>query len=64
MTPMTESSALASSASGGCVESVSTGFHSTTGRPRGRATCCDCSATCASVSSPYRPWLPVTNQTV
>ena len=28
-----------------------------------RAIACECSATCSSVSGPYRCWLPVTNQT-
>ena len=66
-TPITESSLLASSARRRMEsESVSTGFHSTrTGRAlRPAATCWDCAATWRRVSSPYSPWLPVTNQTV
>ncbi len=48
--------------------SVRTGFHTTrTGMSvpssRASAICRDCSATWRNVSSPYRPWLPVRNQT-
>ena len=48
--------------------SVSTGFHTirsgiSAASSRRSAICRDWWATCASVSSPYRCWLPVRNQT-
>ena len=66
MTPITSSRAFTSSASRRMLSaSVSTGFQTTrTGLPCSpAATCWDWSATCRNVSSPYKVWLPVTNQT-
>ena len=66
--PTHASSALASSTARRIAsDEVRTGFHTTSGTtawalPSSSATCRDCSATWASVSSPYRPWLPVRNQ--
>jgi hypothetical protein len=69
MTPMQASSARASRqvrrmASASFSTGLATTRTGTCSEPASRrTTSADCSATCRSVSSPYRSWLPVRNQT-